>query len=295
MGVRRCSHPERGYTYPHHNSLKDMVNNVPAVSEEEAFEHACRTWFEAPGRRAADELHSLPSVERERVWADLTGKPEICQAAAFPQEDTGRVQQAFSDLRQLLLQSPLEPLRSALQLQPEYICNPNYLIRFLRAKNFDISLALECLNRHLKMKESLFGRACLTRDICLGDLSDDDHQCLERGVYQYLSETDRAGRTVSFLNFADPYYSNETMQSVVSVYGSTGRPVHSFCNQFPWLVSHVSFPTFVTASDHVLFEYRRHRIGKCSTTGDRPSGILPSKISSRRTGSRIDSHVRPDD
>jgi len=190
---------------------------LPTVSEQDAFEYAIHIWFDAPGRRAAEELNSLPTSERERVWADLSGQPSISHFAENvpTPEDPTMVQRAFTDLRQLILQSSLEPLRSAAQRRPEYIFHPNYMIRFLRANAFDIPSAMDGLNRHLKMKETLFGQELLTRDIRLSDLNTDDQAFLARGVYQYLRETDRAGRAISFLNFADPYYTGENLPSVV--------------------------------------------------------------------------------
>jgi hypothetical protein len=124
-----------------------IVGSVLSVSDEVAFEYSCRIWFDAPGRRAAQELRSLPSVERERVWADLTGQPGISHfASSLTQEDPAMVQQAFDEIRQLLSQPLPDPLGSALRLKPDYICDPNYLIRFLRAKEFDALSALDCLN-----------------------------------------------------------------------------------------------------------------------------------------------------
>jgi hypothetical protein len=277
MGDDRGSSSRCSGVCRHRSSSSTVVPFV--VSDEEAFDHACKTWFDAPAGRAAEELRSLPKVERERVWADLTGTTpnQLCHPlaatatpAAFPHEDQATVQQALTDLRRLVVQSALEPLRSALQIQPDYICDPNYLIRFLRAKEFDIPMALEALHRHLTMKESLFGRACLTRDLCLDDLTEDDHHCLERGVYQFLPETDRAGRAVSFLNFADPSYSHPTMHSVVrfftfvctttrmAILVSYAEPTQKNMRR----VSHNVVSSVVlivtmacTASDDVLFEY----------------------------------------
>jgi hypothetical protein len=186
-----------------------------SVSEEDAFEYACRIWFHAPGRRAANELSSLPTKEREQVWADLTGHASASNFTPLVHEDPVKVQQALSAFRQGVFQLPQGSLGSALQMKPDYICNPNYLIKFLRAKEFNIPAALECLEKHLKIKEYLFGRDSLTRDIVLDDLTTDDQNFMKRGVYQHLKEKDRAGRTVSFLHFADPCYSNDKMHSVV--------------------------------------------------------------------------------
>jgi len=63
------------------------------------------------------------------------------------------------------------------------------------------------LCRHFEMKQDLFGNDRLGRDIRLSDFTKEDMKFMTRGTYQYLRDQDRAGRFISFMQFADPAYS----------------------------------------------------------------------------------------
>ena len=188
------------------------------VNEEDAYEFACRIWFQAPGR-AAQELSQLTKLERERVWADLTGSKEISNFE-LPVEEPAAIQECLNGFRDELMQyqaknDPSRPLAIVLRRKPEYIYNPSFMIRFLRASNYLPKSARALLCRHFEMKQELFGSDRLDRDILLSDLSEGDMEFLTHGTYQYLKEPDRAGRLVSFLQYADPTFNCRERRSNV--------------------------------------------------------------------------------
>lgn len=190
---------------------------VISVDEDEAFEQACRIWFEAP-ERAAQELSQLTTIEREKVWADLTGTHEISNYE-FPKEDPAVIQLCFVEFRSELhiykSRYPSKPLGQVLHNQPDYVLTPTFMIKYLRASDYNAKSALALMVRHFDMKYELFGANTLGRDIVLEDLDERDLQFLSQGAYQYLNKRDRAGRAVTFLSFTDQTYASSQKINVL--------------------------------------------------------------------------------
>jgi hypothetical protein len=184
-----------------------------SVEEDEAFERACRIWFRAPEGRAAQELRELPTDERERVWADLTGNQNISNFEVAD-EDPALIHRCFTELRNELFEhakkQPAKALSIVINTSPNYICNPPFMLKFLRAQGLNVRLTLALMVRHFELKRKLFGVEKVDRDILLSDLNEYDMEFLKHGAYQYLKGTERAGRSVSFLNLADPSYSSRS-------------------------------------------------------------------------------------
>jgi hypothetical protein len=183
-----------------------------SVGEEEALENACRIWFCAPEGRVARELRELPRAERERVWADLTGNKEISTFEEVSKEDPEQIEICLRGLlRELLDFAPKNPsnaLSTAVMTSPDYVCNPQFMLRFLRAQGLSVSSTVALMVRHFEMKRELFGGDKIGRDIVLSDLNQEDIHVLANGVYRYLAGTDRAGRFITFLDFTKTTFVN---------------------------------------------------------------------------------------
>jgi hypothetical protein len=193
-----------------------------SVGEEEALENACRIWFCAPEGRVARELRELPSAERERVWADLTGNKEISTFEEVPKEDPEQIQACLRGLQEELLEfapkNPTKSLSAALMTSPDYVCNPQFMLRFLRAHELSVSSTVALMVRHFEMKRELFGADKIGRDIVLSDLNQEDIDVFANGVYRYLAGTDRAGRFITFLDFtkSSSFVNNSGSRCLVS-------------------------------------------------------------------------------
>jgi hypothetical protein len=185
---------------------------IGSLDEEEAFENSCQIWFYAPEGRAARELRELPREDRERVWADMSGNKEISNFEV-QKEDPEHINLCFIELRGELLEftgkHPAKALSAAFATSPGYICNPEFMLKFLRAKEYSVPSTVALMARYFEMKRELFGQDKIGRDILFSDLNEYDTEFMTHGAYQYLKGTDRAGRSISFLNVADPSYSGK--------------------------------------------------------------------------------------
>jgi hypothetical protein len=176
-----------------------------SVGEEEALENACSIWFCAPEGRVAQELRELPNSESERVWADLTRNKEISTFEEVPKEDPEQIQICLRGLQRELLEfathNPSKALSAALMTSPDYVCNPQFMLKFLRAQGLSVTSTVAWMVRHFEMKRELFGADMIGRDIVLSDLNQEDIHVFANGVYRYLAGTDRAGRSITFIDF----------------------------------------------------------------------------------------------
>lgn len=193
----------------HDRSIDTMMHGhgKAPMSDDEAFEYACQIWFEAP-ERAAEELGKLTTDERERVWADLSGNREISNyQLPTNSENPSILQRCFRDFHRVLqeykVQSPETPLGRVLIETPDYVNQPSYMIRYLRACDYSVPAALNLMARHFDMRAKLFAEIPLGRDIVLSDLNEKDMEFLSHGAYQYMSDVDRAGRCIAFLHVAE--------------------------------------------------------------------------------------------
>jgi hypothetical protein len=212
-----------------------------SVDEDEAFERACRIWFRAPEGRAAQELRELPTDERERVWADLTGNQDISNFEVA-EEDTEQMHRYFTELRKELFEyaqkQPAKALSIVINTSPNYIHNPPFMLKFLRAQGLNVRSTLALMARHFELKRQLFGVEKVHRDILLSDLNEYDMEFLRHGAYQYLQGAERAGRSVSFLNLAEPSYSSRYNVVRQALYS------HSLVSCLDFVTNFLSFGSF---------------------------------------------------
>ena len=98
-----------------------------------------------------------------------------------------------------------EAYLQALHQDPTYVDNKDFLIRFLRADQYEPKTAAHRLVGFFEYKKELFGIDRLTKNIALEDLygNVEDTEVVESGLYQILPGRDRSGRTV-LLKFHHP-------------------------------------------------------------------------------------------
>jgi hypothetical protein len=164
---------------------------------------ARKIWFSPNGEAAARELHELPRIEREQVWADLSGREKTTYFQKNVTEDSEMVEAKIIELEQHLVAIPNKPALDIAQTSnPEYVNCRSFRLMFLRAWGFENpNLAAERMVQHFEMKMDLFGKEKLSRNIRLSDVEEGDPEDLkvvQCGCTQALPGTDLGGRTVIF-------------------------------------------------------------------------------------------------
>ena len=104
---------------------------------------------------------------------------------------------ALSNLEvELQLWTSKEAYEAKKSMNPDYVSDKKFQLKFLRADRFDAKQAALRLVRHFQAKLELFGKSKLVKDIVQDDLDRDDMEALYSGFSQMLPVRDRAGRLV---------------------------------------------------------------------------------------------------
>uniref|UniRef100_A0A7R9ZJT1 CRAL-TRIO domain-containing protein n=1 Tax=Craspedostauros australis TaxID=1486917 RepID=A0A7R9ZJT1_9STRA len=148
--------------------------------------------------RTSRELRALPTSQREKVWADMTGDPLLSNYA--PMVETPEfISRCLSKLEAEIAAIVDKPAYDkACKQDPGYLRHPQFRLMFLRADEYKIDAAAARMVHHFNAKLELFGEAALTRDIDIHDFDEDDLQSLRAGGIQILPDPDRAGRPIIF-------------------------------------------------------------------------------------------------
>jgi hypothetical protein len=145
----------------------------------------------------AQEITQLSMEDREKVYYDLHGVSE--QVSETPEFVRERLLQLQKKLDAAMEEDRMEAYRKALAMNQEYVQNPKFMLRFLRADGFDVDAAAQRLGKHFVVKLELFGPELLTKDIAQDDLDKDDLEVLYHGDMGHeLPFRDRAGRVIYF-------------------------------------------------------------------------------------------------
>ena len=140
---------------------------------------ACKIWFNPDGARAANELKQLPLDEREKVWADLTGREATTTFTQNIVEDPSMLKGKLHELKQAIIKNTTmtgtstNALKLVLTSHPDYVYDATFLLKFLRASGYNINESAIRMNQHFEMKRELFGDEKLGRDILLEDLEEE--------------------------------------------------------------------------------------------------------------------------
>lgn len=182
------------------------------------FQEACRIWFFPEEERVASTLRQLPPVEREQVWADLSGGVENTKAAAslFQKEDPVMVSQRLAELDQELSRISDKPDFVLVQASsPEYTDCQGFRLMFLRSTVFGAQAAAAKIVCHFCEKPQLFGTDTLGRDIILSDMDQDALETISSGGVHFLPRPDKGGRLICFARQTDLKYKKR--EDVVSL------------------------------------------------------------------------------
>jgi hypothetical protein len=139
----------------------------------------------------AKEMYRLSLAERNEALHDFHGIAEM------PQEDPEMLARALGALEEDIQNiSKKFAYEIALAMSPDYVRDPKFRLKFLRAAKFDPKSAAHKLVEFFEVKMELFGSHKLTKDIKLKDLSEDDLSVLESCAVQVLRGRDTAGRAI---------------------------------------------------------------------------------------------------
>lgn len=160
---------------------------------------------------AATEMNQLSMESREQILYDLHGIAE-----KMPEETPEFLQTKLRELEAALDQidpSEKEAYEMALSIDPDYVKNREFRLKFLRADLFSAPESAVRFTKHFQAKLELFGKHLLCKDITQDDCEDDEGtlECICSGWLQDLPIRDISGRLVSFMfqNSRDPRWTAE--------------------------------------------------------------------------------------
>jgi hypothetical protein len=160
----------------------------------------------------AKQMASLSMEDREKVYYDVHGVSE--EVKETPEMVTLSLLQFELELQKLHLQQK-GAYEAAKSMNPAYVQNPEFRLRFLRADLFDAPKAALRMARHFETKLELFGIDKLALDIQQDDLDKETIDALYSGYTQTMPLRDRAGRLV---NIWFPHPVNYSIIAKVSIW-----------------------------------------------------------------------------
>lgn len=140
----------------------------------------------------AEEMNTLSMAEHDAVSFGVHG------IAVEVQETPELLARSLIELeRELQNIKKKTTYEKALAMNPTYVTDRSFRLKFLRCEDFNCKKAAIRLVLHFRQKEELFGSGeVLGRDVRLSDLDPKDLEGLKRGVFQVLPTTDISGRAV---------------------------------------------------------------------------------------------------
>jgi hypothetical protein len=146
----------------------------------------------------ASELTKLSIEDRIKALEEVHGVVENIEED--PEEIDSLFDQVKEELKRLRYKQAYE---KAAFLSSTYVNDPEFVLPFLRADNYNPRPAAIRLAEHFKYKLELFGEHTLVRDIIYEDLSENEKIILESGFVQTMPASDRAGRQVVVCNMRE--------------------------------------------------------------------------------------------
>ena len=153
------------------------IEKFPSPSEADSF--------------IARKMANLSMKDREQFLFELHGVQEAVQETPEIIEKSLRE----LDLEMERLESK-EAYEMAKAMNPGYVMNRDFRLKFLRAERFQARKAALRFSRYFEQKLKLFGKEKLGRDILQDDLDEHTLKLMYGGEYQIVSVRDRAGRAV---------------------------------------------------------------------------------------------------
>lgn len=158
----------------------------------------------------ASELTKLSLEDRVKALEEIHGVVENIEED--PEEIIRLIEQVKEELKRLRYKHAYE---KAAFLSSTYVSNPEFVLPFLRADNYNPRHAAIRLAEHFKFKLELFGEHTLVRDIMYDDLTADEQLILNSGFVQMLPTLDTAGRQIVVCNMSE-FLKIGTLRDVVS-------------------------------------------------------------------------------
>lgn len=142
-------------------------------------------------RIIAAELNRLSLEEREKVFNDIHGLPEM-------REETPQfIQSCFDQFdAHLFAIKPNTAYELAERLSPMYVKRDEFRLLFIRACRYDPHAAANKMIKFFQLKKDLWGVDKLCQDITLDDLDEDTLETLKGGDSQISPVRDMAGRPI---------------------------------------------------------------------------------------------------
>ena len=106
------------------------------------------------------------------------------------------------------MSSSVSAFRQAQMYNPNYVNDRSFRLMFLRADEFNCKKSAQRIVDHFECKLEFFGAELLTKDISYGDLSIEEQNIVKSGNFQFLPETDHAGRRIWFHRVARSNFQN---------------------------------------------------------------------------------------
>mgnify|MGYP005680628475 CR=1 FL=1 len=146
----------------------------------------------------ASELTKMSLEDREKALEEVHGV--VSDEDENPEEMSRLLVQVKDELKRIRYKHAYE---KAAFNSSSYVTDPEFVLMFLRADNYQARPAAMRLVEHFKYKLELFGEDCLVRDIMYSDLTDGDKSVLHSGLVQTTPLTDRAGRPIIICNMSE--------------------------------------------------------------------------------------------
>jgi hypothetical protein len=179
-----------------------------------------------PAALLAQELYKLSFQEREKVFSDVHGVSDVVE------ETQDFVAERLAGLESALANIDSKPAYDqAKQQDPDFVSNHDFLLKFLRADNFDPPKAAQRMIKYLDAKLVMFGPVRLAKKITLNDFTKEDMVVAQSGLGSILRLRDRAGRLVmcwmSMLRGESTYISRVGEYCII-IHGFWRSPTHNF-------------------------------------------------------------------
>ena len=160
----------------------------------------------------ATQMSRLSTNEREKAYFDIHGiSGEIEESPEMIKESMAALEKEISKIKSK------EAYQKAVSLDPWYVQNPVFKLKFLRADRFEANKAALRMVRHFQTKLDLFGEERLVKDITQDDLEEGDFAPLLLGSSIHVPVRDSVGRLVR-LTLPDTSFAKTSVESKVSLY-----------------------------------------------------------------------------
>jgi len=147
----------------------------------------------------ASELTKMSLEDREKALEEVHGVISD-QEEEDPEQISKLLSQVKEELKRIRYKQAYE---KAAFISNSYVTDPEFVLMFLRADDFQARPAALRLVEHFRYKLELFGEEAIVRDIMYDDLTDAEKSVLHSGFLHASSLIDRAGRQIVICNLSE--------------------------------------------------------------------------------------------